>query len=74
MDIKTNYEDYTISGEELFCQKQVITQSNIDVSQKGEISKILFNEEKNVLLSKESRVSACICIHCPQYSLLKWLK
>ena len=53
MDIKTNYEDYTISGEELFCQKQVITQSNIDVSQKGEISKILFNEANSVIVKTQ---------------------
>lgn len=53
MDIKTNYEDYTISGEELFCQKQVITQSNIDVSQKGEISKILFNEANSVVVKTQ---------------------
>lgn len=46
MDIKTNYEDITISSEELFAQKQLITQSSMDISQKEEIDKILFNEAK----------------------------
>lgn len=54
MDIKTSYEKYTINFEELLEQKQIITQTNLDASQKGGVKKIFFTQADVIITNTQA--------------------